>query len=308
MRLGFGLLHAGPAATPEAIVKFVKRAEGLGYESLYVLDRVLWPINPKVPYPASADGKLPEQSKTIVDPLETLAFAAAHTSRVRLGTSVMNLPYYNPVLLARQLTAIDVLSNGRLVAGLGLGWSPDEYEAVGTSIKDRTRRASEALRVLHAIWTTDPVEFNGKYYKIPKSVIYPKPVQKPHPPIFMAAFTPEAMKRTARHADGWMPVGIPVAGMAKMFAGIKKMAEEAGRDPSKFELVVRAHPYLSDKPLGDDRFIFTGSADQVRADIAATRKLGAHELFFDVQFSPGVLTLDQNIAAMEKLWELARNS
>ena len=184
MRLGFGLLHAGPAATPEAIVKFVKRAEGLGYESLYVLDRVLWPINPKVPYPASADGKLPEQSKTIVDPLKHPGVRRGpYQPRVRLGTSVMNLPYYNPVLLARQLTAIDVLSNGRLVAGLGLGWSPDEYEAVGTSIKDRTRRASEALRVLHAIWTTDPVEFNGKYYKIPKSVIYPKPVQKPHPPI-----------------------------------------------------------------------------------------------------------------------------
>jgi len=308
MRLGFGLLHAGPAATPDAMVKFVKRAESLGYESLYVIDRVLWPINPQVPYPASADGKLPEQAKTIVDPLETLAFAAAHTSRVRLGTSVINLPYYNPVLLARQLTAIDVLSKGRLVAGLGLGWSPDEFDAVGTSIKDRGKRASEALRVLHAIWTTDPVEFSGKYYKIPKSIMYPKPVQKPHPPIYMAAFTPEAMKRTARHADGWMPVGIPVAGMAQMFGGIKKLAEEAGRDPSKLELVVRAHPYFSDKPLGDDRFIFTGSADQIKADIAATRKLGANELFFDVQFSPGVNTLDANVALMERLWELAKNA
>jgi len=308
MRLGFGLLHGGEAATPDAIVKACRRAESLGYESLYVVDRVLWPINPQVPYPASADGKMPEQFKSVVDPLETLAFAAAHTSTIKLGTSVINLPYYNPVLLARQLTAIDVLSKGRLVVGLGLGWSLDEFEAVGTSFKDRGKRASEALRVLHAIWKEDPVEFSGKYYKIPKSVMNPKPVQKPHPPIYMAAFTPEAMKRTARHADGWMPVGIPVGGMAQMFAGIKKMAEEFGRDASKFELVVRAHPYFSDKPLGDDRFIFAGSADQIKADIAAVRKLGANELFFDVQFLPGITTADKNIALMEQLWELAKSA
>src|SRR5271156_4990981 len=104
MRLGFGLLHVGSAATPDAIVKVCKRAESLGYESLYVVDRVFWAIDPKSSYPASPDGKLPEQFKTVIDPLEILAFAAAHTSKVMLGTSVMNLPYYNPVLLARQLT------------------------------------------------------------------------------------------------------------------------------------------------------------------------------------------------------------
>jgi len=308
MRLGFGLLHAGPAATADAIVKVCKHAEGLGYESLYVADRVLWPVDPKVPYPASSDGKLPEQFQTVVDPFETLAFAAAHTSRVRLGTSVINLPYYNPVLLARQLTAIDVLSKGRLAAGFGLGWSPDEYEAVGTSIKDRAKRASEALRVLKAIWTTDPVEFSGKYYKIPKSIVGPKPVQKPHPPIYMAAFAPEALKRVARHADGWMPARVPVAGMVQMFGGIKKMAEEFGRDPSKLELIVRGHAYVYDKPLGDDRAIFAGSEDQIKADIAATRKIGAHELFFDVQFSPGINTLDRVIARMDRLWTLAKSA
>ena len=305
MRLGFGLLHGGSSATPDNIVKFAKRAESLGYDSLYVIDRVLWPISPQVPYPASADGKLPEQAKTIVDPLETLAFVAAHTSRVRLGTSVINLPYYNPVLLTRQLTAIDVLSKGRLVAGFGVGWSPDEFEAVGTSMKDRCKRANEALRVMKAIWTTDPVEFKGNYYSVRKSVVYPKPVQKPHPPILIAAFTPEAMRRVARYGDAWNPVAIPVAGMAQMFGSIKKMAEEAGRDPSKLELVVRAHPYFSPKPLGDDRSIFAGSADQIRADIAATRKLGAHELFFDVQFLPGVNTLERNIEMMEQLWDMA---
>ncbi|HTY55881.1 MAG TPA: LLM class F420-dependent oxidoreductase [Candidatus Binataceae bacterium] len=309
MRLGFGLLHVGEAAaSPDNIVKVCKQAESLGYESLYVVDRVFWALQPKSPYPASPDGRLPDQFKTVIDPLEVLAFAAAHTSKMMLGTSVMNLPYYNPVLLARQLTAIDVLSKGRLILGLGLGWSADEFEAVGTPFKERGSRASEALQVLRTIWTTDPVEFNGKYYKIPKSAISLKPVQKPYPPIYMGAFTQEAIKRAARYADGWMPSGIPVAGVAQMFAGMKKMAEEFGRDPSKFKLIVRSHPYLYDKPLGDDRRIFTGSADQLKADVAAIRKLGADELFFDVQFIPGIVTLEQNLDLMDRLMKIARSA
>jgi len=308
MRLGFGLLHVGPAATPDNIVKVCKLAESLGYQSFYVVDRVFYAVQPKSPYPASPDGKLPPQFEHVIDPLEVLAFAAAHTSKIMLGTSVMNLPYYNPVLLARQLTAIDVLSKGRLVLGLGIGWSEDELDAVGTPFKERGSRASEGIQVLRAIWTTDPVEFNGKYYKIPKSIIGPKPVQKPHPPIYMGAFTPEALKRAAKYADGWMPSGIPVAGLVQMFDNMKKMAAEFGRDPGKLKMIVRSHPKIHDKPLGDDRRIFTGSEDQIKADVAAVRKIGAYELFFDVQFVPGIVTIEQNVELMERFWKLANSA
>src|SRR5262249_14883832 len=156
----------------------------------------------------------------------------------KLGTSVLDMPYYNPVMLARRLTTIDFLSNGRLCVGLGLGWSKDEMDATGADMKKRGAAAGEVLQVLKAIWTTDPVEFHGKFYNIPRSYIHPKPVQKPHPPIYLGAFAPVALKRLAREADGWNPVFLPIPVMEEMFASVRQMAAEAGRDPSALALVV----------------------------------------------------------------------
>ena len=306
MRFGFALPQIGAFAGPDALVTVATRAEELGYDSVWVLDRVLAPLDPRAPYPPSADGSLPEPFKRVLDPLETLTFVAAHTSRVALGTSVLNLPYYNPVLLARQLTTVDVLSGGRLRVGFGQGWSPDEFEAVGTPMRDRGRRADEFIQVLKKIWTENPVEFEGEFYRVPKSMIDLKPVQQPHPPIYLAAYSPGALDRVGRLADGWNPAGIPIEGMAQMFAGIKETARAAGRDPDALEFVVRAAVYPSASPLGDDRFVYTGSAEQIKADIAATREIGAAELFFEVLFTPGVDSLDKMVTQLEQLWELAQ--
>ena len=235
-----------------------KRAEDLGFDSLWVLNRILWPVNPRAPYPVG-DGSLPVKYKSVLDPLKTLTFTAALTRRIALGTSVLNLPWYSPVLLARRLTTLDVLSTGRLRVGFGIGWSPDEYEAAGATWEERGKRADELIQALKKIWTTDPVEFQGKYYRIPKSVIGPKPVQKPHPPIYMAAFTPSALKRVATEANGWFPVGIPLSGVQPMFDGIKGMAKDAGRDPSGLELIVRANVEIHKTAIQKDRFDFTGT-------------------------------------------------
>jgi probable F420-dependent oxidoreductase len=178
-----------------------QRAEAR-YDSVWTVERVLWPVKPQTPYAASPDGSLPEPYKYVLDPLDALTFAAAHTNRVALGTSVLDIPYYNPVMLARRLATIDVLSKGRLRVGLGLGWSQDEMDAVGADMKQRGARADEFLQVLKAIWTTNPVEFRGKFFQVPKSYIGPKPVQKPHPPIYLAAFAPPALKRLARWQTG----------------------------------------------------------------------------------------------------------
>jgi alkanesulfonate monooxygenase SsuD/methylene tetrahydromethanopterin reductase-like flavin-dependent oxidoreductase (luciferase family) len=172
-------------------------------------------------------------------------------------------------VLARRLTTLDQLSSGRLRLGLGLGWSKDEMDASGASMQQRGARADEFLQVLKAIWTTNPAEFHGKFYHLPKSYIDHKPVQKPHPPIYMAAFAPAALKRVATAADGWNPVAIPPDGMAQMFGSIKQMAQEAGRDPSSLRMVVRANVEITDKPLGKDRMIFTGTLEQIQ---------GAHTL------------------------------
>jgi probable F420-dependent oxidoreductase len=165
---------------------------------------------------------LPDSYKKVFTPVETLCFIAAHTQRIGLGTSVLNMPFHNPVLVARQLATLDVLSGGRLRVGLGQGWSEDEYEATGASYRRRGARADEFIKVLKAIWTTDPVEFHGEFFHMAESILQPKPVQQPHPPIHLAAYAPSALGRAARLADGWLPTGIPLA-------GIKQMAGRCGR-------------------------------------------------------------------------------
>jgi probable F420-dependent oxidoreductase len=307
MRFGFALPQVGSAVGPEGLVTVAKRAEDLGFDSLWVLDRILWPVAPRVPYPIG-DGSLPVKYKSVLDPLETLTFAAAHTSRVALGTSVLNIPWYNPVLLARQLTTLDVLSAGRLRIGFGIGWSPDEYEAADAPWQERGKRADELIQALKKIWTTDPVEFQGKYYRIPKSVIGPKPVQKPHPPIYMAAYTPAAMKRVVAEANGWFPVGIPLSAIGPMFDGIKGMAKDAGRDPSALALIVRANIEIHNAPIRKDRVDFTGTLEQIAEDIKTTEKLGAAEIVFDVQFSPGVETAKDMVSRMEQVWQGAKQA
>src|SRR5918998_2089916 len=288
MRVGFTVPQFGPEAGPDALLEVARLAEGLGSDSLWVAERLLYPRNPRAPYPASADGSLPLAYRRSLDPLAILAFLAAATSRVRIGTSIINLPFYNPVLLARELGTIDVLSQGRLDVGLGVGWSPDEFEAVGVPMGGRGRRAEEALQVIEAIWRDNPVEFEGRYFRVPESFLDLKPVQKPRPPIYMAAYTPAAMSRVARLADGWIPAGVPLGAMEQMFAAIKEGAAEAGRNPSSLKLIVIGHAEFHPAPLGDDRSIFAGSAEQIEADIVATRQLGADELIFNALFSPDI--------------------
>jgi probable F420-dependent oxidoreductase len=288
-------------AGPAAITQVAQRAEELGYGSVWVLDRLLWPLRPQTPYPATADGLLPRQYNRVLDPLDTLTFAAAKTQRIAVGTSVLNLPWYNPVLLARRLATVDVLSGGRLRVGLGIGWSSDEYEAAGARFKARGKTADEYVRALKTIWTTDPVEFEGTGYRVAKSTINLKPVQKPHPPIYMAAFTPASMQRVAREANGWFPVGIPLAAVGSMFEQVKAMAQQAGRDPKLIELIVRGNVEFSKSTPATGRADFTGTLDQIAGDIATTRKLGANEVVLDVQFSPDVEVLDDMLRRMEEL-------
>lgn len=301
MRTGFVLPQVGPAASPQAIVQVAQRAETLGYDSLWVTERLLYPLKPQTPYPGTPEGLLPDAYKMVFDPLATLTFVAAQTKRIAVGTSVLDMPFYNPVMLARSLTTLDVFSGGRLRVGLGQGWSKDEYDAAGVVPRGLGRRADEFIQVLKTIWTTDPVEFHGRYFQIPRSIIQPKPVQKPHPPLYLAAFSPTGLKRAATLANGWNPAGVPVDGMKQMIAGLKEMAKAAGRDPASVEVVVRANLSIAQQPLGKDRGIFAGTLEEIKADIASVRALGASEVFFDAAFSPGVRTVDDYLRILEEI-------
>ena len=304
MKIGSALPQVGPFAGPDQIATAARRAEELGYSGLWVNDRVLWPTAPRAPYPASADGKLSPEWKTNIDALDTLTFAAAHTSRVTLGTGILVLPLYDPVLLARRLTTLDILSEGRLIAGFGLGWSPDKYEATGTPWTNRAERMEDALDVIEAIWDGGSVSHDSAFVQLPDSIFDARPVQKPRPRILLAAYSPAGLARIAARAVGWTPAGIPIPAMGEMYTGIQQMAQANGRDPGDVEMVVRANCTILDELPELDRFPFVGSLEQIADDALRAQEVGAAEVFFDVQFSPSVDDFETYLDHMETLAKL----
>ena len=305
MKIGATLPHLCEGAEPEALVEAARRAEALGYDSLCVAERLLYPVNPRTPYAATPDGSLPPFYKRALTPIETLTFVAAHTTRIAVGTSVLIMPLHNPVMLARQLATLDVLSGGRLRVGLGQGWSADEFEAAGADPKGRAARADEFVQVLKAVWTTDPTEFAGELFTVPRSILHPKPIQRPHPPIYMAAYVPNALGRVARLADGWMPSGVPLAAVGSMMGQARAQAQAAGRDPNDLELVILAFPAILDRSPGEGRTDFVGTLDEIRRDVATARDLGASEIIFAPGYATGELSLETYHRELEQLRALA---
>jgi probable F420-dependent oxidoreductase len=285
MNYGIGLPQVGRLADPDAVRAVATAADATGISSLWAMDRVLAPVHPRTPYPASPDGVLPVEQHTVLDPLGVLTLAASVTERVRIGTNVLVAPWYAPVLLARSLTTLDIISGGRLTVGLGLGWSIDEYEAVGVEQRGLAGAVEEVLDVLHAVWTDEVVEHHGRRYRIAPSTIDPKPVPASGPPVLLAAYTPAGLDRVARRADGWTPAGLPVAAIAPMFTQVRDAAATYGRDPDALQLVVRANIKVTDRPLDGSRPSYCGSTDQIISDLVDTQETGAHEVILDAQGS-----------------------
>ena len=300
MRVGCVLPTLGPLGGPDALMRTAQRAEALDYHSVWVADRLLYPLAPRTPYPATPDGSLPEYFKRCMDPVEALTFVAAHTRRITLGTSVLNMPFYNAVVLARRLATLDLLSGGRLRVGLGQAWSADELEAVGADPKVRASRADEFIRVLKTMWGPDPVEFQGRHFRVARSIVGLKPVQRPHPPIYLAGYVMPALRRTASVADGWLPSSLPLAVVEQMVPQLHAFAREAGRDPGRLEVIYMTGAQLTSAPLDDaKRGVLCGSAAQVRADVG---KLGAAGVTEVIGWS-GAATVDATLTALERFRE-----
>jgi probable F420-dependent oxidoreductase len=277
MQIGFGAPVSGSWATPPIQIEIAQRAEALGYHSLWAFSRILFPDAPP-------EQRLTSPYRSVHDPLVAAAFLAGVTSRVRLGLAVVNLPYYAPLVLAKALTSIDVVSNGRLDAGLGLGWAGEEFAAVGVDLARRGARAEEFIACLRAIWTEEPVEFAGEFYQVPRGFVAPRPVQTPHPPILLGGTAEPALRRAGRLADGWISSSrfpgdqIPVA-----VATIRSAAEQAGRDPDRIRIIVRGSLRLRDTDNADDPSM-TGTTEKIRADLKAYAAGGTTEVFLDLNF------------------------
>ncbi len=304
MRIGYTLPQVGPLGGPDEIIAATRQADELGYDAVWVNDRVLWPTAPQAPFPAG-DGSLSPMWRRNLDAIDTLTFAAAHSTRLRLGTAVLILPIYDPVLLARRLTTVDILSKGRLVAGFGLGWSPDEYQVTGTPWAGKAERMEDALDVIDKIWAGGTVAHESAFTSMPEAVFEAVPVQRPRPPIYLAAYSEAGLARIAKRADGWTPAGIPIPVMGQMFQGIGAMAESGGRDPSDIGLIVRANcSIVGELPNDDERQPFAGSVAQIVDDARRCAEIGADEVFIDVQYSPGLDSFDAYLDYMHQFAEL----
>ena len=282
MKIGLGLPQLGHFADVTAIVEVATAAEAAGFDSLWAIDRLLVATNPLTPYPASPDGVNPPEQRRVLDPFVTLATAAAHTTRIGLGTSVLVAPFHPPVLLARSAASLDRVSGGRFTLGLGLGWSADEFAAVGVPQRGLGARLDEVLDVLDAAWSEETVAISTSREHVAPSWIDLKPLGG-RVPLVLAAYTEAGLDRIARRADGWTPAGIPVEFAVPMFQGIRQAAEAYGRDPSVLRLVVRANVKLTPSPLGDGRMEFTGSPVEVRDDVLRAREAGVDEVLLDLQ-------------------------
>ena len=202
MHIGVQLAQLGGQASPEAVTASARSAEALGFDSVWVIDPLLSPIPMQPPHPHVDESSLFAEQRAALDPLATLAFAAAATDRIRLGTNVIAASRYSPTVLARALATVDVLSGGRLTVGLDLGWAVDDHDVTGRPRLDRIAKQEEVLDVIDAAWT---------------SAISPKPVQHPRPPLLLSAYSPKGLDRVARRADGWAPSGLPVESVGATF-------------------------------------------------------------------------------------------
>ncbi|MCU1453124.1 MAG: Luciferase-like monooxygenase [Acidimicrobiales bacterium] len=279
MQLGFAVPLSGSWATPKNAALLARDAEDLGYTSLWTFQRLLCPVD--------GDGQpvLAPQYRSVHDPLATLAYLAGQTDTARLGVAVVNLPFYAPIVLAKLLTTIDHLSGGRLDVGFGIGWSPDEFSAVGVPMERRGARAEDELRCLQAIWTDDIVEYDGPYARVPRSRVDPKPIQQPHPPVLFGGTAEPALRRAGRLASGWISSSQADLGrIDESIRIVKGAAEEAGRDPEALRFVCRGVVKVRDGERGP----LTGSLAEVRTDLDALASKGVTETFIDLNFDPKI--------------------
>jgi probable F420-dependent oxidoreductase len=294
MKVGLVVPQFGVNSTKENLITFIHLAEREGFESLWVYDRMLYAINPQQGYGGTPDKKeWPEYFKNVLDPLTTLAFIAANTSKVNLGTCIIDMVFHNPITLAKEFTTIDILSEGRTICGLGIGWSKDEYLAANIPYEKRGERANEILQAMKKVWTDDIVEFNGDFYKVPKSIIGPKPIQKPHPKILLGGFSPKTFERMIKYGDGYIGVLI---GSFEYFANSLKMFNDAIKKSSKrtirsdFDLTILTYPYLFTSSSENDhnnnnnnRPPMTGrTIDEIGSDLSKLKSFGVDRVILAV--------------------------
>ncbi len=312
MEFGIGVTTRGPRATPDELVAMARHAEALGFGYMSVSDHIVIPRSIDSRYPYSESGAF-GGGEECLEQLTLIAFLAAATSRIRLLTSVMVLPHRNPVHTAKILATIDVLSGGRLIVGCGVGWMREEFEALGAPpYEHRGSVGSEYLRAFKELWTSDNPVFDGEYCSFSDIAFEPKPVQKPHPPLWIGGESPPALRRAGTLGDAWYPIGnnpvFPVGSLNQLKSSIdivRRHCDEAGRDPSEMDFAYSAGWFddrQAEKLSDGSRRTFTGEPEQVAQDIRDFNEAGVQHFSLGLQGT----TQDETMKRMERFAELVR--
>jgi probable F420-dependent oxidoreductase len=270
MKFGVNLINFGPSAAPDTLVRWVQLTEGLGYHFLMTSDHIAVTPEVQARYPTP-----------LYEPFTTLAWLTGVTQRIELGSTVVILPYRHPLVVARMAANIDQLSGGRLLFGVGVGWSHQEFTALGVPFQRRGALTNEYLAALKTLWTNDVASFHGRYVSFTEVHTAPPPARKPHPPIWVGGSSDAAMRRTVRYGDAWHPNRIRVGWLEKTgLPRLREIAEVEGKPVPA--LCPRIRLRLTDTPLPDhQRLVGEGSLDQMRGDLEALQALDAQYVLLD---------------------------
>ena len=292
MRFGFYLPNRGSIARPAPLARLARKGDDLGYHCMVAGDHILVPDEIGSAYPYTVGGDFPVGDGEYLEQLTLLTFLAAKTERIRLVPSVMIVPYRNPLLAAKTLATLDMLSEGRLTLGVGVGWMEEEFIALSTPpFAERGAVTDEYLRAYKELWTSENPTFEGRYCRFSGIRFAPKPAQKPHPPIWVGGQSRRAIRRAAEVGDGWHPVGaIPAATLepeelAQDIGLLHRQAEAAGRDPSSIDVAMKAPLYDPGRSTGADRRRFSGEAGQILDDVRTYADVGVTDLILDIRGS-----------------------
>jgi len=257
MKFGIMFANVGPFGLPDRLVHLAQKAEQVGVESLWTVEHVVVPKGYGSKYPYSRDGKMPgPEESPIPDPLIWMTYAAAVTKKIKVATGVMILPQRHPFYVAKELATLDVLSNGRAILGVGIGWLEEEFRGVGIPFDERASRTEESIQALRSLWGPRPSEFRGKHYRWDAVESNPKPVQKPGVPIVVGGHALGAARRAARYGDGFFPARSDL--LPTLLEELVKECNAIGRDPTDIEITSGSHPTLDEvkrlQDLGVTRF------------------------------------------------------
>ena len=242
MKFGLMYANAGPFAFPEMLAHLAQTAERCGVESIWAVEHVAIPVGYESTYPYDPSGKIPAPDQLpMPDPLVALAYAAAVTKTLKLATGILILPQRHPLYVAKEVASLDVLSHGRVILGIGVGWLEEEFQALGIPFAERAGRTAEAVRALRALWQEGPCTFEGRYYRWKALESNPKPVQKPGVPIVVGGHTEISARRAARYGDGYFPGVADAEKLTQLLGALRDECAKVGRDAATIEVTAASY-------------------------------------------------------------------